>query len=89
METSWPCNYPGLPEPDAGKPLKPSGSAELAPDCPWSEWITTIRLDQPAEPRGALAQRVLTLGRLSALVPLAQRGLAHIQVRGARETLGG
>jgi len=34
-----------------------------------------------AERDGALAQRVLTLGRLGVLDHLMQRGLAHIQVR--------
>jgi len=46
-------------------------------------------LEWPAEGKGALAQRVLPLGALGILEHLAQRALAHVQVRLALEMRGG
>jgi hypothetical protein len=81
---------PGLAEPDVGdQPLEPLTAAGACAGLALVGVDHDDLLGRPAELHGSLAERVLALGRLAVVLDLAQGRLAHIEIRGARQMLGG
>ena len=81
---------PGLAQADVGdEPLEPFAVGGARAGLALVGVDHDDLLDRPAERDRALTQRVLALRALGVGLHLAQRGLAHVQIRGPREMLGG
>ena len=80
---------PGLPEADVGhEPLEPLAIGGARAGLTLVGVDHDDLLDRPAKRDRALPQRVLALRGLGVVLDLAQRRLAHIQIRRPRQVLG-